>query len=200
MTRHLSENDRRRQVADALLHSVAEHGLDRTTIRRVADTAGVSVGLVQRYFKTKDELLRFGIEHVYQRTIQRVDSVPIEPPVRNVVVGITEALLPLDDERERESRVWLAFVQSSLSDDAQQQTHLSAVASLVDGLHRAFEGAQRAGELAESVDAGLEARTLAAFVDGLSLNQVASKSHYDRAVIRAALHTYIDRLFRDGAP
>jgi hypothetical protein len=37
-----------------------------------------------------------------------------------------------------------------------------------------------------------------ALVDGLSLHHAATGSGYDAASIRAALHTYVDRLFDDG--
>ncbi|MFF5208240.1 TetR/AcrR family transcriptional regulator [Streptosporangium sp. NPDC000396] len=199
MTRHAEPDVRRTQIAEALLSTVAERGLARTTLADVAQVAGTSVGLVQRYFRTKDELLRFGVEYVYQRAEERVREVPIVPPIREVVVRLLETVLPLDAEREKELRVWLAFIQASLTDSKMAAIHKAATHGLIDGVQEALEGAQRAGDLAPEADAAAEAMALVAFVDGLSLHHAATGKGYGAAEIRAALGTYVDRLFGGGA-
>lgn len=195
MTLHQDESERRYQLGEALMHVVAERGMTGTTLRQVADFAGVSVGLVQRYFATKDELLRFGFDHVYQRTHQRVAIVPIHPPIKQVVLAIAEAVLPLDPERSRESRVWLAFVQASLTDEKLADIHRESAMELADGLGEALQAAQRSGELSAEVDAGTEALELMALVDGLTLSGVALEERYSREVLRSILHRYVDVLF-----
>lgn len=194
MTENRPAAERRHDIAEALMRTVAEHGLERTTIRRVADAAGVSVGLVQRYFASKDELLRFGIEYVYERTRTRVALVPLDQPVRSIVEQITMSQLPLDDERVRESRVWLAFVEATLSDTAKRDVHLDATRELLDGITRALAGAQRRGEMDQSLDPAREALMLVALMDGLVLHTVATGSPFDRDSIRAAVRTHLDRL------
>lgn len=58
----------RARICRAALRSLARHGASGTTIRGVAHEAGVSPGLVQHYFRTKDELVaaveRLAIERV----------------------------------------------------------------------------------------------------------------------------------------
>lgn len=175
---------------------VAERGLIGTTLRHVADKAGVSVGLVQRYFVSKDALLHFGFEHVYQRTHDRVASVPVVPPVREIILGIAEAILPLDSQRRRESQVWLAFVHTSLNDEQMAETHQKATAELVDGLREALEGAQRHGELNATIDTRSEALALTAFLDGLVVNGISTGLPDD--VLRTLLRGYLDRLFEEN--
>ncbi|MFH8371148.1 TetR/AcrR family transcriptional regulator [Streptomyces sp. NPDC018031] len=197
MTRHADADTRRAQIADALLSTVAERGLARTALADVAATAGVSVGLVQRYFRTKGDLLRFGVEWIYGRARERVRQVEITPPVRGIVVRIMETFLPLDDEREKELKVWLSFLHASLTDPEMAATHKAATRDLNDGLVEALSGAQRAAELADDIDVAREAAALIAFVDGLSLHHVATGEGYDADELRAALVRYVDRLF-DG--
>jgi len=48
---------RRRQLIDATLSAIAEHGLSRTTLAKVARLARLSAGIVNFYFRSKDELL-----------------------------------------------------------------------------------------------------------------------------------------------
>ncbi|OLT28372.1 TetR family transcriptional regulator [Actinomadura sp. CNU-125] len=195
MTQHADADTRRAQVASALVAVVAERGLARTTLADVARTAGVSVGLVQRYFRTKDELLTFGIEYVYRRTEERVEAVPVEPPIREFVVRLMETSLPLTPERHAEARVWLAFVQTSLTEPAMAAVHRDATGRLIDGVRQALEGARRAGELGAGVDAAAEAAALVAFADGLCLHHAATGDGFEASGIAAALRLYVDRLF-----
>lgn len=198
MTHHADADTRRTQVAEALMATVAERGLARTTLADVASTAGVSVGLVQRYFRTKDDLLRFGVEWIYGRARERVRAVEIAPPVRGVVVRIMETFLPLDEERAAELKVWLSFVQASLTDPAMAATHKAATRDLVGGIADALRAARRRNEIPDGVDAAAEAAALVAYVDGLSLHHAATGEGYGAEDTRAALVRYVDRLFGDG--
>ncbi|MEU6919326.1 TetR/AcrR family transcriptional regulator [Streptomyces olindensis] len=195
MTQHADADTRRGQVASALMSVVAERGLARTTLADVARTAGVSVGLVQRYFRSKDELLRFGIEYVYRRAEERIAAIPVEPPIRGFVVRLMETFLPLTVERGAELRVWLSFVQASLTDADMAAVHRDATVRLLRGVEEALGGAQRAGELAAGVDIEVEAAALVAFVDGLCLHYAATGDGFGALRISAALEAYVGRLF-----
>jgi AcrR family transcriptional regulator len=56
--REQQAEQRRNQLLDTALALFAEHGFERTTIKLLADTAGVAQGLVYHYFASKDELLQ----------------------------------------------------------------------------------------------------------------------------------------------
>lgn len=44
-------------IVEAALAVFADHGIQSSTLKNVADAAGVSIGRVQHHFKTKDELV-----------------------------------------------------------------------------------------------------------------------------------------------
>lgn len=50
--------ERKTAVLDAAEQLLAVHGFDALRLRDVAKAAGVSIGLIQHYFTTRDELLR----------------------------------------------------------------------------------------------------------------------------------------------
>ncbi|MBB4934911.1 AcrR family transcriptional regulator [Lipingzhangella halophila] len=199
MPRTADHDERRRQVAEALLRAVAARGLARTTLIDVADEAGTSVGLVQRYFRSKSDLLRFGVEYLYERAEERIAEVELVPPVRSVLYRVTETLLPLDDERRTELAVWLEFVPATLTDPEMSRIHRDTTRRLVDGIAGGITSAQKHGELSTGVDARAEAAALVAFVDGLTMHHIATAEIFDTGMIRDALHRFIDQLFaRDG--
>ena len=55
---------RRQQLLDAAITSIAEHGLARTTVARVAEAAGLSQGILSFYFEGKQALLLATLEYV----------------------------------------------------------------------------------------------------------------------------------------
>lgn len=50
-------DQRRAQVMRAVIESIAAEGLERTTMRNVAERAGVSTGTIAYYFKSKKEMI-----------------------------------------------------------------------------------------------------------------------------------------------
>jgi AcrR family transcriptional regulator len=76
------EEQRRKQLVAAVVKCIAEEGFERTTTRNIADRAGVSIGMLNYYFKTKKELvvqaIRVANEGV-QRALAQTDSIPFGP-------------------------------------------------------------------------------------------------------------------------
>ena len=56
--------ERRQQLIDAAMAAIAEHGLSGTTTADVAGRAGLSVGLVNHHFTSKDNLLASVLPHL----------------------------------------------------------------------------------------------------------------------------------------
>jgi AcrR family transcriptional regulator len=50
-------DDRRRQILDAAIVCFAETGFHQTSMHDISAEAGISVGLIYRYFKNKDEVI-----------------------------------------------------------------------------------------------------------------------------------------------
>ena len=102
---------RRTLLADALMRVAARRGLEDVSLRHVAAEAGVTAGMVQHYFATKDEMMVFAIGAVRDRVEQRLaaGALPRDAGPRRLVEALLVQLLPLDEERELEAHVGLAF-------------------------------------------------------------------------------------------
>ena len=57
----------RRSVAQAVFRLAGARGADAISMRDVAAEAGVSLGMVQHYFRSKDEVLLFALGHMRDR-------------------------------------------------------------------------------------------------------------------------------------
>lgn len=57
-------SNRRRELIEATIKVIAQHGYHGTTVSRVAEAAGVSVGLMNFHFESKDKLFEAVFRHL----------------------------------------------------------------------------------------------------------------------------------------
>jgi AcrR family transcriptional regulator len=109
MPKVVDRDAQRRAIGAALLAVVAERGLEEVSVRTVAAQAGRSPGAVQKYFRTKEEMLSLALDMAGEKTEQRMRAVDRSGPPRQVLRRLVVATLPLDAERRAEGLVWDAF-------------------------------------------------------------------------------------------
>ena len=63
----------RARIREAAIRHFADEGYERTTIRAIASTAGVSPGLLRHHFGSKEELRRACDEHIAE-TLRRINA------------------------------------------------------------------------------------------------------------------------------
>ncbi|WP_086823974.1 TetR/AcrR family transcriptional regulator [Allokutzneria sp. NRRL B-24872] len=114
MPKRVDHAERRERLAEALMRIAAEQGLEAVSLRHVGAEAGVTSGMVQHYFRGKDELMSFALEVVSERAQARAErAVGAEETPVGQVRALLISLLPLDEERRVEGRVALAFMSYS---------------------------------------------------------------------------------------
>ncbi|MFH8567274.1 TetR/AcrR family transcriptional regulator [Streptomyces sp. NPDC017993] len=109
MPKIVDREEQRRQIGAALLQLVAERGLDEVSVRTVAAATGRSPGAVQKYFRTKDEMLTFAAELAGERIERRMAEVNTALPLRQALRDLILTTLPVDAERRAEATAQLAF-------------------------------------------------------------------------------------------
>ncbi|GIL27500.1 TetR/AcrR family transcriptional regulator [Actinocatenispora comari] len=182
-------------VLDAALRVIAEDGFAALSMRTVATAAGVSLAQVQYYFRSKDELLAAAFEHVSADVVARAEQVDTNGPTREVLRGLLHVWLPLDEERERAARVWLAFTAAAATSPTLGPSNAVLDADLRTGFAELLREAQTSGELPVDRDPDLEAALLLAVVDGLVVQSLALPAERRAALLVAALDTHLNRLF-----
>ncbi|MBT2585978.1 TetR/AcrR family transcriptional regulator [Arthrobacter sp. ISL-95] len=108
---------RRHEVVQAVFRIIASDGLERASLREVADEAGLAVGSVRHYFASSDELLVFSFGAVIDRIAGRLeaslasveDASPESVEQHNAVLNLLGQFLPLDEELAVDACVWMAF-------------------------------------------------------------------------------------------
>ena len=133
---------------------VAESGLDAVSVRAVARAAGVSAGAVQYYFPTKDALLHAAYRRVIDRVTERATRLLPASSAKQFVRALLLELLPLDEEREAELRVGLAFTARSVVSGPLAALYTEGYRELVGALEAALRLAVAQGEAARASTPG----------------------------------------------
>jgi AcrR family transcriptional regulator len=172
--RTADHDQRRRQIALAVRGLIAEHGLDAVTVARTAATAGISVGLVQHYFRTKDEMLLHAFNHVSAAIRTRVDQrikagIEHRRPIRAVLAEALAELIPLDETRRTEFRVSTAFAGRALDAPALAKVDIDNVRSVRSEIAQAVHNGKECGEVDDRLDPWPAAVRLAAVTEGLAM-------------------------------
>jgi AcrR family transcriptional regulator len=68
------------RIRDAALMTFAAHGIAATTLKMVAEAAGISIGLVQHYFGSKANLIKAVDDHVLTYIADEMNSAPLPDP------------------------------------------------------------------------------------------------------------------------
>lgn len=191
MDRKSTPLDRREAVVSAFLTVVAGRGVESASFRTVADEAGVSLGTVQHYFRTRDDLLAATYEEVLRRIRARLEAIEGVPDPRRRLRSVLLELLPLDARRHDECVIHLAFAAVAPTRPALQQIQTAALGELHAALAELVvaSGAQAGG----TEEATMLARTLAATADGLALHAVSTGDAAPQT-LTASVDVMLDRL------
>jgi len=199
--KRVDHEERRRQIADALLRTAATRGLHATGMREVAAEAGVSLRLVQYYFGTKEELLLYAMQQLAarfsERAMARISRLketgdPVSP--RDVIAAILTEGLPGDEEGRTFTVLYTAYFALSLTDPALAIGPLTRNSTaVIDAVAAQLRTAQAAGETPAGLDPDLEAFSLLAMSAGLGTSVLGGQSSPAQA--QAVIDYQLDRLF-----
>lgn len=108
----------RQRLIDATLKCLAKDGYHRSSVRRIADTAGVTAGLLRYYFDGKSQLLaeayrqfRRDAFQVYLNDAMRTESHPIER-----LETFIRSMLHFHSTDRSQMNIWVSFLEAIITD------------------------------------------------------------------------------------
>jgi AcrR family transcriptional regulator len=199
--KRVDHEERRKQIAGALMRAAATRGLHATGMREVAAEAGVSLRLVQYYFGTKEELVLFATQQLAAqygaRVMARINGLREadgQARPRDIIAAILTEAVPADDERRTFTIIYTAYMALSLTDPALAITPLVRNSNAVsDVIAAQLRAAQAAGDMPTRLDPDLEAMILMTMSAGLGTSVLAGHSSPGRA--QDVIEYHLSRLF-----
>lgn len=192
MPKRVDHQQRRREIAEALLRVVGVQGLHGMSLREVAAEAGVSLRLVQYYFPSKEQLLLFTASYLTRRLTDevttKVEAVGPAASPRTVIEATLVAMLPTDPDTKRFHLAHAAFAVLAMTDST---IAAQAVLAGPDAREELLTEQLRM-VLRPPADARAEAVALLAMSNGLATTVLGGGRSVDEAV--GALRHHLDRL------
>lgn len=180
-------DSRRDQLVATAAETLVDRGMEATRFKDVAEHAGVSIGLLQHYFGSRDELIELAIEHVVTEKFSRLAAAGEggADPWGMICEAIDEVLLTEDPIRD--ARSWLDLCAAG----GKRERVGAAVSKVQDRWIALIADAVAAGEADGSFEPGMAAveaaRSINAMIDGmeLALSAEAGRSRHDADEVAA---------------
>ena len=180
MPKTVDRSERREALLAAVWRVIARDGLERATIRTIAEETGWSTGVLAHYFADKEDILASALQLSHELIVARWDeklaSLQGLAALRELVLDN----LPLDDERELETRFHFNYWTRLLTHDGRAATEWRQGPELVDRLTALVEEARGLGEIDTGVPSADVAERLLALIDGLSLHALLNPERLTR--------------------
>ncbi|MFC7623155.1 TetR/AcrR family transcriptional regulator [Microlunatus sp. GCM10028923] len=201
MQHRVDHEQRRRTLVDALWRIVGTRGLDGVGMREIAKEAGVSLGQLQHYFSSKEELLLVALtqngERAGARVRQRLQKLGGRATPYRIIRTSLQEMLPLDRASRDGLLVHLAYLSRAVHDDQLRAVTKDATTPLAALFADQLRQAAAEGELTEDRDPETEASLLICLAEGLT-NYVLLEVHTPKAA-QAMLDGYLATLFTPAA-
>lgn len=198
MAKRVDESARKGQIAEAVLSIATESGLHAATVRAVSDRCGLSIGAIQHYFPSQAQLQCFSMELLAAKIAQRMADAAAKPkgdPLETIA-GLLEQLLPLDDERMLEARVWAMFTTASLTNEDLMPCERQMGESMRTFCLGCVEHLDEQLLVPREADALRAAASLQALLDGLTLRLITDPTEATKHEARRALHEHLRLLYQ----
>lgn len=195
----LPKEVRKQQLIHATINCIARHGLSAITMARVTQEAGLSMGIANLHFESKENLLKETLLYVTeeynkgQRTIlESGDFASTAAKIKALLdfhfsVAVTQ---------ETKMAVWFAFYGEAKSRPTYQKVCSLSDAEAALAVQQLFALAIREGKY-HNLDAGFLAAGYTALIDGLWLNLLTAPQQLNRNSAKKVARHYLANAFPD---
>jgi AcrR family transcriptional regulator len=176
----------RSRILDGARSAFLSGGYRGTNVPAIAAAAGVSVGLIYRYFPNKEalfiELCLASSEPTYRALAEDLRAIP--DPVHRLVAAFDAYL----DAYEGPTGALLVMALSSASGEPRVRAALETRSRELVGFSKGFiEDAKARGEVPETLDSDSIALAVATLLDGTIVAMVGQGEGLDRSALRDAI-------------
>jgi TetR/AcrR family transcriptional repressor of bet genes len=194
--RTASREKRRRQLIDATMKCIARKGMGSTTLGDVAQEAGLSQGIVNLHFESKDNLLKETLRTLVDEYREQFDKTleKLGPHPGDKLLALMELDLKPSICDRRKLAVWFAFWGEVRSRptyrrlcDEWDQYYDKVITGLCGEL--IADGGYR------NIEAKTVANALGSMTNGLWLSCLISPQSWDRNDAREVIMSYLRSVF-----
>jgi AcrR family transcriptional regulator len=188
--------ERRDEVVKATWRVIAREGLDKASMRAIAQELGTSTGVLTHYFRDKDQMLEF----VLSSMAESLEAARV--PLMNGAISVEQVLdvlarvLPGTPLRVDWWKVWISFTVAAFSRKRQSLDHATLFSETRKFWTGILRRLQKNGHIRADLNPELEATTLLCLFDGLGVHTVIDPKELSAKRQRSILENYFEKLVR----
>lgn len=191
--------DRRLQVSEAAWRVIVREGIDRASMRAIAQEMGCTTAGVTHYFRNKQALILFALNQVTERLQALMRSAIAEATGTERLVAMLSSFLPVNEQREDTIRVWVAFLGYAVGRESLMVEHQKSAAQLRELIIQELEELQTDGLVRADIDPKVESNALLALGNGISLDSLIQSNPLSLEQQQMVIQRYVDRLLASTA-
>jgi len=194
------EDIRRVELITATLRVISAQGFERTTVRDIARAADASVGSVNYYYRSKDDLLRAAVAETDARFRSQVRQAVAEASdYPSKLARVVDLCFGDDGDDAPDWAVFVDFWYRASRQESYRTIFEEAHEEWIDLLSQVLANGAASGVFFLSADPRDEAIAFAAMIDGLALYTRVT-TRVDTETARRIAKEHIDSLCRKSAP
>lgn len=137
----------REKIQDAASYLFARKGVAGTGVQEIADRAGISIGLLYRHYKTKEDLFNELVDMASAGLCEITELLLSDGEPREILASITEEIIS-DFKKSDEFEDFLTFITQALVSGIESDSLkalLEQDKKLIDAMAQLVEKGQRSG-------------------------------------------------------
>lgn len=195
-TRRAAKVVRRRQLIDAAIESIAKRGLGDTTLADVSNAAGLSQGIVNLHFTSKENLLNETLKHLRAEYEQNwrtaLEKAPNDPASR--LAALLRSDYQASVSNKKKLAVWFAFWGEAKSRPTYKKISQERMTDYTEVLGELLDQLTKEGNYSE-INIASMTEGITAMADGLWLNILISASGFNRSDAEKVMMQYLRAAF-----
>lgn len=195
----MPQRDRRLEVSEAAWRVIVREGLDRTSMRAIAQEMNCTTGVVTHYFRDKQEVIRFALNQVTERLQVLMQTALEDVSGTDRLVKLLTVFLPFDAERQDILKVWVAFLGYAIGRDSLMSEHQQSAAQLREVIIQELKALQSANLIRADVAPEIEANALLALANGVSLDSLIQAKRLSPDQQQLVIQRYVNELLTNPA-
>jgi TetR/AcrR family transcriptional regulator, transcriptional repressor of bet genes len=196
----IDHDERRILIATAACEVILEVGLENSKLSDIATRAGVTTGAVQHYFKSKEELLFFAKNHVFDIMMEKSGDPPAELTGAERLFFIIRQHLPLGTAHIKAVRLLEAFRGRAVGNPTLLRNQHRRDRKFLGMLEKELALAQQQGVIRADIEVPVAAMGLNAMIEGLGCIIMPSPGAFKDVDIFAIVIDYVCAVFGTPRP
>jgi AcrR family transcriptional regulator len=194
MPKIIDHDQRREEIAGAVLRVVGQYGVNGVTVRVVAKEAGWSTGVLHHYFDDKQALLMGGLRLAARATGKYIKQAMAGNVSKQQLRLVLEAGIPLDQRREVMCRIFFFFWAEGICDPDISAELAEYYGWWKKRLQEILKVGQKSGWVRKDTSAKMLAEMLVALADGVAVQARFSSPAMSKRRLQTHVAMWIDNL------